>query len=99
MKRLKAYKINVSIGAIINKIKGVLLACEGDIISMVNVVKNLNIEGMFNFAKTFDRNRVVKTSTDIDGVNVYILFDYTQEISNSQCSLKKYLDYLKRKFR
>ena len=95
--KVKAYKINVSIGAIINKIKDILLACEGDIISMVDVVKNLNIEGMFNFAKTSDRNRVVKTSTDIDGVKVYILFDYTQEISNSQYSLKKVFGFSKKK--
>jgi len=95
--KVKAYKINVSIGAIVNKIKDILLASQGDIISMVNVVKNLNIEGMFNFAKTSDRNRVVKTSTDIDGIKVYILFDYTQEISNSQYSLKKVFGFSKKK--
>ena len=95
--KVKEYKLNISIGAIVNKVKNILLASQGDIISMVDVVRNLNIEGLFNFAKTTDKKRVVKTSTDIDGVKVYILFDYTQQISDSKSSVKKVFGFSKKK--
>tara|TARA_B110000967_G_C18845663_1_gene541820 strand:- start:349 stop:1131 length:783 start_codon:yes stop_codon:yes gene_type:complete len=95
--KVKEYKLQLSIGSIINKVKDILLASQGDIISIVDVVRNLNIEGMFNFAKSIDKKRVVKSSTDIDGVNVYILFDYTQNISDSNYKLKKVFGVSKKK--
>ena len=96
--KVKKYKLNVSIGVIVNKVKTILLASQGDIIS-ADVVRNLNIEGLFNFAKTTDKKESSKTSTDIDGVKVYILFDYIQKISDSKSTIKKVFGFSKRKFK
>ena len=80
--KVKEFKIDVSIGSMINKIQNILQGSGGDILSIIKVVKSLgNFQGVFNFAKSTDKKRVVKTTTDSDGVNVYILFDHTHKIT------------------
>ena len=80
--KVKEFKIDVSIGSMINKIQNILQGSGVDILSIIKVVKSLgNFQGVFNFAKSTDKKRVVKTTTDSDGVNVYILFDHTHKIT------------------
>ena len=95
--KVKEVRLELSIGSIIRKVKDILLASQGDIISMVDVVRNLKLESAFNFAKTTDEKRVVKSSTDIDGVKVYILFDYSHKISDSNYKVKRVFGFSKKK--
>ena len=95
--KVKEYKINVSIGSMINTIRNILQSSGGDILSIINVVKNINIEGVFNFSKSTDKKRVVKTTTDSDGVNVYILFDYIHKTTDSVSSVKRVFGFSKKK--
>jgi len=95
--KVKEVNLSVSGKAIVNIIKNILEISEGNILSIVNVVKNLNIEGVFNFKKTKERKKKVKTSTDVDGVKVYVLFDYNHNVSNSKYLIKRFFRFSKKK--
>ena len=95
--KVKETNITVSGRAIINTVKNILEFSEGNILSIINVVNNLNIEGVFNFSRTEDKKKKVKTSTDIDGVTVYVLFDYTHKVSNSKYLIKRVYGFSKKK--
>ena len=95
--KVKETNITVSGKAIINTVKNILEFSEGNILSIINVVNNLNIEGVFNFSKSIDKKKKVKTSIDIDGVTVYVLFDYTHKVSNSKYLIKRVFGFSKKK--
>lgn len=94
---VKEVNLKVSSKAIVNIIKNILEISEGNILSLINVVKDLNIESVFNFKKTNENKKKVKTSTDVDGVKVYVLFDYTQNVSNSKYLIKRFFRFSKKK--
>ena len=95
--KVKETNLNISIGSIIKKVSDILTSSQGDILSMINVVKNLKLESAFNFHKSTDKKKVVKSANDIDGIKVYILFDIKHDISNSQYRIKRLLRCSKKK--
>lgn len=95
--KVKEVNLSVSSKAIVNIIKNILEISEGNILSIVNVVKDLNIESVFNFKKTKEYKKKVKTSTDVDGVKVYVLFDYNHQVSNSKYLIKRLFRFSKKK--
>ena len=95
--KVKEVRLQVSIGSIINKVKDILLATQGDILSMTKVVGNLKLDSTFNFAKTTDHKKVVKSANDVDGVEVFVLFDCNHIISDSQYKIKRVCGFSKKK--
>jgi len=95
--KVKEVRLEVSIGSIINKVKQILLATQGDILSMAKVVGNLQLNSTFNFAKTTDHKKKVKSASDVDGVEVFILFDCSHTISDSQYKIKRVCGFSKKK--
>jgi hypothetical protein len=95
--KVKEVRLQVSIGSIINKVKDILLATQGDILSITKVVGNLKLDSTFNFAKTTDHKKVVKSANDVDGVEVFVLFDCNHIISDSQYKIKRVCGFSKKK--
>jgi hypothetical protein len=95
--KVKEVRLQVSIGSIINKVKDILLATQGDILSMTKVVRNLQLDSTFNFAKTTDHKKKVKSASDVDGVEVFVLFDCSHTISDSQYKIKRVCGFSKKK--
>ena len=95
--KVKEVRLQLSIGSIINKVEEILLATQGDILSMAKVVKNLQLDSTFNFAKTKDHKKKVKSASDVDGVEVFILFDCSHTISDSQYKIKRVCGFSKKK--
>ena len=97
--KVKEVRLQISIGSIINKVKDILLTTQGDILSMTKVVGNLKLDSTFNFAKTTDHKKVVKSANDVDGVEVFVLFDCNHIISDSQFILKDTIIFLNTKIK
>jgi len=95
--KVKEVRLQISIGSIINKVKDILLTTQGDILSMTKVVGNLKLDSTFNFAKTTDHKKVVKSANDVDGVEVFVLFDCNHIISDSQYKIKRVCGFSKKK--
>jgi hypothetical protein len=95
--KVKETNFKLSVGAIINKVKDCLLASQGHFLSMVDIVKNLKIESAFSFSKTTDNKRIVQSTFDSDGLEVFILFEYTYKVSDSNYMLKRVFGFSKKK--
>ncbi len=95
--KVKEVNLSLSIGSIISKVKDILQASQGDILSMAKVVTNLKLECTFNFSKSQEQKKVVKSAMDVDGVEVFILFDYNHKISDSNHKIKRVFGFSKKK--
>ena len=94
---VKEYNINIAIGNIAHKIKGLIETTSGNILSIYNVLKDIHLESEFHFYDSNEKKLFVKCSKDIDNKPVYLMMEFTQTRNQSRHAIKRVFGFSKNK--